>query len=180
MAKLMTSDQMIDIATGVGIHLADAPTATANLYTWTDPEGHNLYVGKARSKKRHADEAMWKTRDHTTEILSGITALLSENDAMSRPLFYDPASFDPELLQRHVTTEHWEGGAIDSVLERLRRTDGAPTVEEVEQILVRLHIRTGRLLGNSQFASQWETPIGSFTDTVAVLATDAARRSGIL
>lgn len=180
MALLMTSDQMIDIAKSAGIQLHDEPTSTANLYTWTDSEGNNLYIGKAASTRRHDDEAYWKTLDHTTKIYSGIVALLSENNAKSRPLRHDPAMFEPGPLQHHVEQEGWAGGAIDSVLERLRQPDGAPTTEEVEQILVRLHIRTGRLIGNSQFASQWESPIGSFSDTVAVLAADVARHSGIL
>ena len=180
MVQLMTSDQMIAIAEGIGIHLEDAPTSIANLYAWTDPDRHVLYVGKASSKRRHDEEQRWRSLDNRSEIVSGFVALLAENDAQPHPLRYDPADFDPAPLTRHVGTEGWEGKAIDTVLERCRRQDGAPTVEEVEQILVRLHVRTGRLIGNSQFASQWETPIGSFTDTVAALAADAARSTGIL
>ena len=181
MVQLMTTDQMIAIADGVGIDLADAPLETANLYTWTDPDRRVLYVGKATSRKRHDDEMRWKTDlDHTSQIVSGFVALLVENDAERRTLRYDPATFDPAPLVRHAEAEGWQGAAIDRVLDRCRREDGAPTVEEVEEILVRLHVRTGRLIGNSQFASQWETPIGSFTDTVAVLAADAARSNGIL
>ena len=176
----MTIDQMIAIAAGAGIRLEDAPPETANLYAWTDPELHILYVGKASSKRRLDEEGRWKSRDHTNEIVSGFVALLAENDAQPHPLRYDPAAFSPASLTRHVRAEGWEGKAIDTVLERCQRQDGAQTVEEVEQILVRLHVRTGRLIGNSQYASQWETPIGSFTDTVAALAADAARSAGIL
>jgi len=176
----MTSDQMIEIVDGAGIRLKDAPIENANLYTWADPDCHNLYVGKASSKKRHDDEMRWKNVDHTREIVSGFVALLVENHAHRRTLRYDPATFDPAPLVQHVEAEGWNGSAIDGVLDRCVREDGAPTLEEVEAILVRLHIRTGRLIGNSQYASQWETPIGSFTDTVAVLAADAARSSGIL
>lgn len=180
MVQLMTSDEMIAIAQGIGIHLEDAPTNAANLYAWTDPDQHVLYVGKASSKRRHDEEMRWKSLDYTSEIVSGFVALLAENDARQRPLRYDPSTFDPAPLAQHVAAEGWKGKAIDTVLERCRRQDGAPTVEEVEQILVRLHVRTGRLIGNSQYASQWETPIGSFTDTVAVLAADTARSTGIL
>jgi hypothetical protein len=70
-------------------------------------------------------------------------------------------------------------GAINLVLSRLKE-ETPPTVEEVEQILVRTHIRTGRLIGNSQFASQWETPIGTYPDTLAALVADAARTLNII
>lgn len=180
MAQLMTIDQMTAIAAGAGIHLEYAPPEAANLYAWSDPDQHVLYVGKASSRRRHDDEQRWKNLDHTNRIVSGIAALLSENDAQPHHFRYGPAAFDPAVLAQHVKAEGWEGNAIDSVLERLRDESGAPTPEEVEGILVRLHVRTGRLIGNSQYASQWETPIGSFTDTVAVLAADAARATGVL
>lgn len=180
MAQLMTIDQMIAIAAGVGIRLEDAPPETANLYAWTDPELHVLYVGKASSKRRLDDEQRWKGLDHANRIVSGFATLLSENDAQPHYFRYEPADFDRAMLTQHVRTQGWEGNAIDSVLERLRDEGGAPAPEEVEGILVRLHVRTGRLIGNSQYASQWETPIGSFTDTVAALAADAARATGVL
>lgn len=178
MAKLMKCDQLLESAARAGIRLVDAAIRESNLYVFTDPEEHTIYIGKAASQARHRDEARWATLDYESQIVAGFTALINENEARSRPLRYDPASFDFDLLRTHIAVENWTGGAVDIVTARLDAKQ-PPTVEEVEQILIRIHVRTGRLIGNSQFASQWENPIGSFADTVAVLAADAARTSGI-
>jgi hypothetical protein len=42
--------------------------------------------------------------------------------------------------------------------------------EQVEKLLVRIVVRYGVPIGNSQFASQWEKPIGTVPDTLAALA----------
>lgn len=180
LAQLMTIDQLKGVAAGAGILLADAPLQEANLYVLVDPEGNDLYVGKAASKVRHLNEERWKTLEYIDEIRSGIVSLMVENEARRRALRYDSGSFDASKLKTHISAYRWSGGAIDTVLERLIDEGGSPTVEEIEEILVRIHIRAGRLIGNSQFASQWETPIGSFTDTVAALAVHAARISGVI
>ncbi|MEH0110357.1 hypothetical protein V6N00_11650 [Tersicoccus sp. MR15.9] len=179
MAKLMTIDELVAIASGAGITLVRAPRESANLYVWVDQQGHDLYVGTAASVKRYRDEERFAGLDHEQDIVSGFVALVAENEAEQEPLSNDPAAFKPSVLRDHVIAESWSGPAIDGVVERLARGE-APTVGEVEQILIRIHIRTGRLIGNAQFASQWEAPIGSFADTVAALATDAARVSGVL
>jgi hypothetical protein len=179
MAQLMSIDQLLNSAAAVGIHLEEATVDNANLYVITDPEGINLYIGKASSKRRHLEEDTWKEMDYETEIVSGFPILAAENDAQRRPLFYSPDGFDGKKLRDHITQHEWSGGAINLVLSRLEE-EAPPTVEEIEQILIRTHIRTGRLIGNSQFASQWETPIGTYPDTLAALVADAARTLGII
>jgi hypothetical protein len=180
MAKLMDFEQLIKITAAAGITLDEVPIEDANLYVLVDPGGEDIYVGKSASKRRHNEEEQWKKNlDYEQEIVSGFVALAAENNTQRRPLRYDPEKFDPSKLKMHIAAERWSGAAIDTVVERLDEKI-PPTPEEVEQILIRIHIRTGRLIGNSQYASQWETPIGAFTDTVAVLAADAARISGVL
>lgn len=73
----------------------------------------------------------------------------------------------------------WEGGSFDALRQRIE-SGIPPTAEEIEEFLVRIHIRAGCLIGNSQYASQWENPIGRFADTLAVLAVDSARVNGIV
>lgn len=179
MAKLMPIEQLIKIAAGAGIVLEKAPIDEANLYVLVDPDGNDIYIGKADSKYRHNEEDRWKDLDYIHRVVSGFTALVAENDAQRHPLHYDPETFVPSRLKTHIDAEGWSGRGIDTVAARLDQQT-PPTPEEIEQILVRTHVRTGRLIGNSQFASQWEGPIDSFTDTVAVLAVDAARTSGVL
>lgn len=179
MAKLMSIDQLLKATATIGIHLEDADYNTANLYVIVDPGGINLYVGKAASRRRHLDEDKWKELDYEKNIVSGYPVLVAENNAQRRPFLYNPDNFHGQSMRDHIVKHKWGGTAIDTVLNRL--DEGAPpTVEEVEKILVRTHIRTGRLIGNSQFASQWETPIGTYSDTVAALVADAARTLGII
>lgn len=179
MAQLMTIDQLCSATAAVGIRLDDSTVDDANLYVITDPEGINLYIGKAASKRRHLEEDSWKEMDYESEIVSGFPILAAENDAQRHPLFYSPDRFDGTKLRDHITQHEWSGGAINLVLSRLEE-ETPPTVEEIEQILIRTHVRTGRLIGNSQFASQWETPIGTYPDTLAALVADAARTLGII
>lgn len=179
MAKLMLIDQLLKATAAIGIYLEDTDYDTANLYVIVDPDGINLYVGKAASKRRHLDEDKWKELDYENNIVSGYPALIAENDAQRRPFLYNAEKFHGQSMRDHIVKHKWGGTAINTVVNRL--DEGiSPTVAEVEKILVRTHIRTGRLIGNSQFASQWETPIGTYSDTVAALVADAARTLGII
>lgn len=90
-----------------------------------------------------------------------------------RPLYYDAENFDVGKIVAHVTQETWSGELVDAALSRMRETP--LSAEEVDEVLVRTHVRTGSLIGKSQFASQWETPIGRVADTVAVFLADLIR-----
>lgn len=183
MAQLMTLVQLVKIAAAAGITLTEVGRHDKhNLYVITDPDAIDLYVGKstAQKKGKRADDYLrWAELDQTEAIHSGIVALLRENGAAPRCFSYDPGQFEPSRMAGTIARERWVGGAIDRVQ---RRADAGtpPTVEEVEEFLVRVHVRTGRLIGNSAYASQWEGPIGRYADTAAVLAVDAARGKGIL
>lgn len=182
MAKIMKVDDLRLIAEGAGIELVSvdlSDEAHANLYVMVDSELNDLYVGKAASIRRHLEEDAWKSLDYECRIVSGFVALMGENDASRWPLSYSPESFDGTKLLSHINAEQWHGKSIDLVIGRLTNAE-PPTLEEVEQILIRIHVRAGCLIGNSQFGSQWEGPIGSFCDTMAVLATDAAYAAGVL
>ncbi|SMQ66974.1 hypothetical protein SAMN06295909_1381 [Plantibacter sp. VKM Ac-1784] len=179
MAQLMRLSQLRSIAEAGGITLLDHPIDTANLYALVDPNDDVLYIGKAASKRRHLEEESFAGLDYEYGNVIGFAALVTENDASRRPLRYDPDTFDPATVFTYIAAESWAGPAIDRVVARLK-AGAFPSASEVEEILIRIHVRTGRLIGNSQFASQWETPIGSFEDTIAVLAAGAARMSGVL
>lgn len=177
MAHVLPAAHLITIAHAVGIPLIESGDGNSNLYLIVDDQGNDLYIGKAASSRRHREEDGWSSMDHTKSILSGFVALWRENNARRLCIDYNAGAFVPAAALSII--EGWEGGAIDSVRARLEEGE-APTVEEVEEILVRIHIRAGRLIGNSVFASQWENPIGRFPDTMAVLAVDAARVSGLI
>lgn len=176
----MNAGDLINIASLVGIKLHMTVIPEANLYLLVDQEDHTLYVGKANSEQRHKNEDQWKSSDYRTDMNhSGIVALMAENNSRRVPLSYDPSEFTVEPILQHIESEKWNGTLLDEAILRIK--DGLPpSVAEVEEILIRIHIRTGRVIGNSQYASQWEKPIGRFPDTVAALAADAAWERGIL
>jgi hypothetical protein len=180
MVQLMSIVQLLKATAAVGIHVEECEDLdSSNLYVITDSAGINLYIGKAATKHRHLEEDRWKELDYEKNIVSGYPVLVAENEGVRHPLRYDAGNFDGKALKDHISTHGWFGSGVDTVMDRLT-DDSPPTVQEVEQILVRTHIRTGRLIGNSQYASQWESPIGKYSDTVAALAADAARVHGII
>lgn len=179
MAHVLAYTDLVKIADGIGITLEEDPAGHANLYVIVCEEGYDLYIGKAASDKRHLEEDGWAESDHTTEVVSGFLSLWRENNASRRRLSYDPASFRPAAALAAIEREGWHGPVFDRARARLEAGE-PPTVEEVETILIRIHVRSGRLVGNSSGASQWEAPIGRFTDTLAALAVDHARTSGII
>lgn len=182
MALLMNIGTLIQIAAAAGIPVEDSDPHEANLYVWTDPDGNDLYVGKAASKARHDEEIRFRKGDYANTILSGITTLLRENDAVVRYLRYRTESFDPAPLLEVIGRRQWTGLGFDPLVARLESQGlfGNPTYPEIERVLTRLHIRTGCLIGNSLDASQWENPIGSYADNIAALAIDIARFRPIL
>lgn len=178
MAKLMTVDELVAIARRGGIFLARVDDEhQENLYVYADPEGNILYIGSAASAKRGRDEARIAGEGFIDRLGVGFSALITENDAVRHRFRYDPVSFNPDVILQEEN--QWTGNSITPVLERLVKRD-APTIAEVEHILVRIPVCTGRLIGNSQYASQWEGPAGRFENVIAVLAAFYAREHGDL
>lgn len=185
MVKLMNADQLVKIAAGAGIFLHEATPETENLYVYAtdDSKAHTVYVGKSASRARSTGEVNVEGQDYKDRIGVGFSALIKENNATRRSFRYDPTSFDPALLLRHIEEHEWGGPAIEALRERLdAHLVAAPTisVEDVEKVLVRIHVNTGRLIGNSQFASQWEATVNGAPNVIAVLAADIARQNGTL
>lgn len=178
MVKLMTVADLIEIARGAGIILEPAETrAEEKLYVYaTKVGGNNVYIGKSAGPSRSATELRVEAQGYKERVGVGFSALIRENDAVRHPFAYDPDSFDPEKLRRHIERFSWSGPAIDTLLERLEQRP-VFSVEEVEHILVRIHVCTGRLIGNSQYASQWEGGVNDTPNVVAVLAADIAREA---
>lgn len=178
MAKLMTVDELIVIARRGGINLErDVDESRENLYVYADPEGNVLYIGRAASHVRGRNEVRIAEEGYTERLGVGFSALITENNATRHRFRYEPESFDPKSILQEEN--QWSGRAITPVLERLNNGE-APTIAEVEQILVRIVVCTGRLIGNSQYASQWEGPAGKFENVIAVLAAFYAREHGDL
>lgn len=179
MAKLMTVDDLTKIADSAGIPLVPSSPIECDLYVIADREGNCLYVGQSASQEggRVLYEISLRHKDPTTAIHSGIVALMVENDGVHYAWRYDSDSFDGSRLDEVISGQHWEGEAVDTVQRRVDSRN-PPTLYEVEEFLIRSHVRTGCLIANSQHASQWDGPVGRFADTVAALAIDAARLSG--
>lgn len=188
MVKLMNVDQLVKIAAGAGIVLEEATPETENLYVYAvraenPADQHTVYVGKSASNSRSIAEANVEGQDYRDRIGVGFSALVKENNAVRHSFRYDPASFDPAPLLAHIAEHNWHGGAIDALREHLSGAVAEhPSFSDafVEQFLVRIHVCTGRLIGNSQFASQWEKTVNGLPNVVAVLAADIARENGTL
>lgn len=163
-------EQLALAATRVGVTVTPAEDSS-NLYVWHTPEQEIVYIGKSASGKRTRDEIKWREEDPRDEIRSGIITLLRANHALLQPLGYEKDSFDPSACRARIAADGWSGPAIEKVCALL--ADRSPTAEEVEQLLIRICVRYGVPLGNSQFASQWETPIGSPIDTMAAISVYA-------
>lgn len=185
MVQLLKVDQLVQIAAGAGIRLERTDGGPENLYVYTDPDGFNLYVGKNAGKtvrgkrgKRGGDEDRIAEEDYMDRIGVGFSALVKENNAVRHSLWWDPTGFDGQVLLDHIKQADWQGPAIKKLKERLEK--GPLATEDVEKILVRIHVVTGRLIGNSQFAGQWESSVNGIHNVIAVLAADIARGTAVL
>lgn len=164
----MGVDRLLRAAARVGVIVT--PTEdSSNLYVWHTPEREVLYVGKSASNQRTRDETKWRGWNPRDDIYSGIVPLLGVNNALLQPLRYEPASFDASICLTFA--EPWEGWQIDRLRSYL--VDESPTPQDVERLLIRICVRSGVPIGNSQFASQWENPIGSPMDTMAAMSVHA-------
>ncbi|WP_067779659.1 hypothetical protein [Actinomyces vulturis] len=172
MKPLITATKIIDIAQGSGLSLQRCDKDNANLYIWASQDDTALYIGKANSPKRIEDEERWSKEDYDNNVYSTIVTLLGVNKAKIIPLRYDPSTSDFSPIFDCIKREGWHGSYFERLTEFLETS--IPTVEEVEKILIRIVLRCGCLIGNSQFASQWEGPLGRFSDTFAILAVDQA------
>lgn len=165
MVKTLKLRDMLAASDAIGLDL-DRCTEGGNLYAWHTSDDDVLYIGKAASNKRHDEEDSWVELDHTERIYSGFIPLIRANKGVKQRLNYEPERFDPQKTWAVLDRHQWEGPALDTL--RAALTDGyTPTVENVEQFLIRVAVRCGALIGNSRDASQWEAPIGKVTDTLA-------------
>jgi len=182
MAKLMKLDDLIKIVACVGIVLepVDSPK-DEDLYVYaTDKrEGqHSIYVGMTKAGeagKRHRDEQRIATSEYKFQVQSGFAALIQENKAVRHSFRFDPESFDPTLLMKHIEDYSWKGKAVNRLTAQIADGDFHLSVADVEHILIRTHICTGRLIGNSRAASQWEHKLDGANNLIAVIAAQAAR-----
>lgn len=166
----VTLQELLAAAERVGVTLRRVTSSEANLYVWATPADEVVYIGKQTSAGRLEDEQNWIRGDPGYNVLSGIVTLLRVNRAQLHPLHYATSDYDRERWSTIRNEYDWSGSAFDAVDE----WHDSPSVKQVENMLVRIAVRYGAPIGNSQFASQWENPIGTIPDTLAVLAlTDA-------
>ena len=171
MVATLAVPTLIGAARRIGVELHKVNSG-GNLYVWhtPPPEEAVVYIGKSASDKRPNDERGWRDGlDPKAEIVSGIVTLLRVNRAVPQRLRYDPDTFDASKWRNLRDEDSWSGSALDYLDQAL--PPGAKLPEaEVEQLLVRIAVRYGVPIGNSQFASQWEGPIGTTPDTLAGMA----------
>lgn len=185
MVKHMTVDELVKIAACVGIVLEpDVAIKDENLYAYaTKDKNEVVYVGKNEAQNTRSREYVEETlskAEYKRRTQSGFAALIQENDAKRHSFRFDPETFDPSVLDARIKDEEWSGGAFDPMNRELADKTFTLSVADVEAILIRIHICTGRLIGNSQHASQWEHSAERRHHAIAVLAADVARQTGVL
>ncbi|MFD9829023.1 hypothetical protein ACFWXB_16245 [Tsukamurella tyrosinosolvens] len=170
MVKELSVDNLVAAARRVGVALSPVDVG-GNLYVWHTPAPAEsvVYIGKSDSENRLRNEQNWMRSDVANSIFSGIVTLLRVNRAKSRAFNYEPDAFESSRWRGIVERGRWSGPAIDSLEVHFASGDTLKSVD-VEKLLVRIAVRYGVPIGNSQFASQWENPIGSISDTLAALA----------
>ena len=169
MVAILTVSTLIKTADRIGVKLHKVNSA-GNLYVWhtPTPEEAVVYIGKSASGRRLNNERGWRDGlDPKTEIVSGIVTLLRVNRAVPQFLRYDPNTFDASKWRGLRDKDNWS--RLDNLDTALPPGATLPE-EQVEMLLVRIAVRYGVPIGNSQFASQWEKPIGTVPDTLAALA----------
>jgi hypothetical protein len=173
MVAVIAVSTLIQAASRVGVELAEVDNG-GNLYVWHTPlpERAVVYIGKSASDKRVADERRWREGDPRNNIDIGLVTLLRVNQAALQALRYDPDTFDSTKWRKLRDAQGWSGAAFDK-LDESQAGQVGPSPAEVEKLLVRIAVRYGAPIGNSQFASQWEDPIETVSDTLAVLAVDS-------
>lgn len=176
---LTTVDELIAVLDTAGITVTRCDDKTANLYAWTAPDGEIVYLGKASSAKRLNDENRWKnTSDPSANIHSGFASLVQNANATHTGLHIETKTLDSTRIDATIAKDQWTGPALDTL--NAAAPELVITPEMVEKIMIRTVVRMGKLIGNSQFASQWETPIGTIPDTLAHLAVIGAKNQGII
>lgn len=166
----MDFDQLVNAAARVGVVVT--PTEVSdNLYVWHTPEREVVYIGKSASSSRTRNETKWRGWNPRERIYSGIVSLLSVNNALLQPIRYEENKFDAARCLSQIEADRWSGSAVDTL--RAYLAEQSPTAQDVEKLLIRICVRYGVPIGNSQFASQWETPIGSPMDTMAAISAYA-------
>ncbi|MEV6903451.1 hypothetical protein [Amycolatopsis sp. NPDC051372] len=166
--------KLIEAAERVGVELRKTGNG-GNLYVWhtPSPEDAVVYIGKSASDLRVENETRWRDGlDPRHQIVSGIVTLLRVNHADLQAFHYDPASFDGRRWRDIRLKNGWSGSLFDRLDSDLPAGYGF-SASTVEKLLVRIAVRYGVPIGNSQFGSQWENPIGTVSDTLAALAVDA-------
>lgn len=171
MVATLAVPTLIGAARRIGVELHEVNSG-GNLYIWhtPPPEQAVVYIGKSASDKRLNEERGWRDGlDAKAEIVSGIVTLLRVNRAVPKYFRYNPDTFDASKWRGLRDKGSWSGPGLDYLDKALPVGAKLPDAE-VEQLLVRIAVRYGVPIGNSQFASQWEGPIGSAPDTLAAMA----------
>lgn len=180
MAKTMSLTELLAIAAGAGVKLEKADESRENLYIYTDPQEQVLYIGRSTNHRRGRNEERIKDEGYETRIGVGFSALITENQGQRHRFRYEPETFDAQPLRQQIKREVWEGDAVENLLRYVEVEPRGLTIADVEHMLVRIAVCTGRLIGNSQYASQWETTVNRPPNVAAVIAADIARQNGVL
>lgn len=180
MAKTMTLTELLAIAAGAGVKLERADESQENLYVYADPKDQVLYIGRSKNRTRGRNEERIKDEGYANRIGVGFSALIAENRGVRHRFRYEPETFDDQPLRRQIKSEDWKGVPVEELLEYIDVEPRGFTIADVEHMLVRIAVCTGRLIGNSQYASQWEKTVNRPPNVAAVIAADIARQNGVL
>lgn len=149
MPATTTMDELINIAAHVGVYLSVSPVPSHLYAIVSQPGEHVLYIGKGEDAglRRARNEASWRAMDPQQEAVSGLVCLMRRNNAHHVHLRLE--GFD---AAKAIATgdQYWE-----RPLPEIEDPDFEMSVRFVEEFLIRVAVRLGVPIANSQFAGQF-------------------------
>lgn len=178
--KAITTDKLLEGMASVGLPLLRAAQGAGNLYIWTSrggsSEGHPIYIGKSTDvrRRRVRNETGWAEGFDRLRLAdssrSVIATTLAVHEAHAIELTWDAAKIDLAKMRTAYSSSGLTGEPAKKIEYLLGESPPwAIPVGLMEKLLIRAVLHTGTVIANSQYASQWEGPIGEETDALGRL-----------
>lgn len=170
LSPLLHIDEVLAMTTTIGLHITRlSDTEVGNLYVWCRPDGGIVYIGKSEGAHRLSNERSWVEEarsqiDHRT--WAAFSVVMLRQQAVPIPLYYDPEKSDLNKAKDLVKEEEWSGAMVEQLLEYR----DSLTVAEVEKILIRMPLATGRFTANSAGTGIWNNRLYCLWDYLAQFA----------
>ncbi|WP_237209517.1 hypothetical protein [Rothia nasimurium] len=156
---------------GFTLEVIEDESVLGDLYLWVTEENQVVYIGSDKTGRRWKNELRWKNEYLRHQISSGFLAMVAENNCHPVRLSYARGSFNSQAIISLIDEYEWNGSYIDSLLKELE--DGwVPSFLQVEEFLIRVAVRGGKLIANTAHASLWETCLGRLSDTMAAIVVN--------